>query len=134
MRISAQEIARALVDSLVTNDGISSDDACDSAMALVHEKCPSVTRRMFLKLVEREVRRHDSIAAGMLAVPHEHSLKAEVIAPLLAKKTGKVVHLDRKVEPELIGGAVLLLDHRRIDCSVQGALRDLLHMCLQPLD
>lgn len=134
MRITPQEIARALVDSLVSNKTLSADDACDSAMALLHEKCPSTTRRIFLKLVEREVKRHNAITAGMLAVPNEHSLKTETIAPLLAKKTGKIIHLDRKIEPELIGGAALLIDHQRIDCSIQGALKNLLQMCLQPLD
>lgn len=132
MRITAQEIARALVDALLTD--VSPDDACDSALALLHEKCPSTTRRMFLKMVEREVKRHDSVAASMLAVPHERDLKINDIAPLIAQKTGKVVHMDRKVEPELIGGAVLLIDHKRLDASVQGALRHLLQACLQPLE
>jgi F0F1-type ATP synthase delta subunit len=89
---------------------------------------------MFLKIVEREVKRHGAITAGMLAVPHEKAIKTEDIAPLIAQKTGKMVHMDRKVEPELIGGAVLLVDHRRLDASVQGALRHLLQMCLQPLE
>jgi F0F1-type ATP synthase delta subunit len=133
MKITPQDIARALIDSIL--DGkTDADAACDGALALLHEKCPGTTRKIFLKIVEREVKRHGAIAAGMLVVPNEHSLKTEHITPHLAQKTGKTVYLDRKIEPELIGGAVLLVDHRRLDASVQGALRSLLQMCLQPLD
>lgn len=134
MRITPKDIARALVDSVESQQGISADEACDSAMQFLHKKCPGSSRRQFLKLVEREVLSRGTTSAGMLVVPHGHSLKAEVITPHLEKKSGKTVHLERKVEPELIGGAVLLVDHRRIDCSIQGALQNLLRMCLQPLD
>ena len=34
---------------------------------------------------------------------------------------------------EIIGGAILLVNHRRIDCSVKGALSALLRACLEPL-
>ena len=133
MKITPRDIARALIDSILDGD-MNVDAACDSALALLHEKCPGTTRKNFLKILEREVKRHGGIAAGMLVVPHEHAITTEQIAPHLAEKTGKTIHLDRKVEPALIGGAVLLVDHRRLDASVQGALRHLLQMCLQPLE
>ena len=134
MRMTPKHIARALVDSFVTSGTVSVDDACDSALALLHQKCPGTSRRVFMKIVERELLARGAHAEGMLVVPTEHSLQAAHIEPHLSKQTGKTIHLDRKVEPELIGGAVLLVDHRRIDCSIQGALHRLLHTCLAPLD
>ncbi len=133
MRIRPKDIARALVDSVASSTGVAADAACDSAIHLLHQKCPGTTRRAFFKMVEREVLRRGAHSAGMLVVPHEHALKSEHIATHFKEK-GKPVHLERMVEPEIIGGAVLLVDHRRIDCSIQGALHALLKICLQPLD
>lgn len=134
MRVTPADIARSLVDSVSGDGTLSVDAACDSALTLLHRKCPGTPKREFFKLVEREVLARGAHSAGMLVVPDETSIASEHIAPHLEKRTGKPVSLDRKVEPEIIGGAVLLLDHRRIDCSIQGALHSLLHMCLQPLE
>lgn len=134
MRTTPKDIARALVDSMETTPAASTDDACLSAILLLKRSCPGFPPRLFLKIVEREVLRRGNASSGLLVVPNETSLRAETIAPLLAAKSGKTVSIDRAVEPELIGGAVLLVDHRRIDCSVQGALAALLRECLQPLD
>jgi hypothetical protein len=134
MRIHPKDIARALVDSVASQREMAPDAACDSAIQLLHKKCPGTSRRIFFKLVEREVLSRGAHSAGMLVVPHDHAASSEHIATHLKEKTGKAVHLERMVEPELIGGAVLLVDHRRIDCSIQGALHTLLRMCLQPLD
>ena len=133
MRTRPKDIARALVDSVSSSAGVAPDVACDSAIELLHRKCPGTTRRAFFKLVEREVQRRGAHSAGMLVVPNEHALQSEHIATHF-KEHGKSVHFERMVEPEIIGGAVLLVDHRRIDCSIQGALHALLKICLQPLD
>ena len=134
MRKHPKDIARALVDACSDSQGLSVDDACTSAIVLLKQSCPGTTCREFLKLVEREIRKKGITASGLLFVPNDHSLKAETIEPLLAEKMGKSVHIERKTEPELIGSAVLLVDHRRIDCSIQGALAALLRTCLLPLD
>lgn len=134
MNITPRDIARSLIDAAAASPQVSVDDVCDSAVRLLKRSCPGTTRRTFLKLVEREVKRRGKTSSGLLLVPDERSLKAETIRPLLQAKTGKTVHIDRTVEPELIGGAVLFIDHRRIDCSIQGALVSLLRTCLQPLD
>ncbi len=134
MKISPKDIARSLVDSLASSETLSIDDACDSAIALLKSSCPGVPLRKFIEIVEREVRRKGLSMSAMLVVPSEHSLSSAVIAPLLEAKAGKKVHVDRMVEPELIGGAVLLMEHRRIDCTIQGALATLLRSCLQPLE
>ena len=133
MKIHPKDIARSLVDSLAAGN-VSADEACDSAIVLLKRSCRGVPLRRFIQLVEREVKRRKLSTSALIAVPNEHSLKAETIIPLLQAKTGKTVHLDRMIEPELIGGAVLLVDHRRIDCSIQGALAALLRSCLQPLE
>ncbi len=134
MRLKPKDIARSLVDTVAVSPHVSVDNACLSAITLLKRSCPGITNREFLRLVEHEVKKQGATASGLLVVPTEHSLKSESIAPLLAEKTGKTVHLERSVEPELIGGAVLLIDHRRIDCSIQGALATLLRTCLLPLD
>jgi hypothetical protein len=133
MKITPRDIARALVDSMAsaTADPV---QACDSAIVLLHRTNPGFTGRAFSKLVAREIRRRGDSAAGLLIVPNDRSLSAEHLRPLLEKKAGRTVALDRTTDPDLIGGAVLHIDHRRIDCSIQGALHALLKTCLQPLD
>ncbi len=134
MRITPKDIARALVDSILETPDVSADDACDSAIAYLHKMCPGVPPRAFLKLVEREMKRRGETSSALLIVPNEHSLSSKTIAPLLAAKTGRKVMLERKTDPDLIGGAIILVDHRRIDCSIKGALEALLQECLQPID
>lgn len=134
MRIKPKDIARSLLDSVETSPNVSMDDACESALRLLRRSCPGVRPRDFAKLVERELKKRGETSSALLVVPNDKSLKSEAILPLLEKKTGKAIHLERNVEPDLIGGAVLLVEHRRIDCSIQGALAALLKICLQPLD
>ena len=135
MRTTPKDIARSLVDSIIdASDTLSLDDACDSAIALLKRLCPGVTLRAFVILVEKEMKRRGKESAGLLVVPHEHSIAADTIAALLSAKAKKPVAIDRKTDADLIGGAVLLVEHRRIDCSIQGALQALLKTCLQPLE
>ncbi len=134
MKIHPKDIARSLVEAIAASPQTNVDDACMSALALLKRTNPGVHMRDFVKIVERALRKQGTTSSGLLVVPHEHSLKAETIVPLLSAKTGKTVHIDRKTDPELIGGAVLLIEHRRIDCSIKGALESLLRTCLQPLD
>ena len=134
MRIRPKDIARSLVDSMEQNPAMHADEACESAIRLLKSKCPGVTFRQFVKLLERELKKRGSISSGLLVVPNEHSISAETVGALLKEKSGKTVRIERATDPELIGGSVLLVDHRRIDCSIQGALANLLKTCLQPLD
>ena len=133
MRVTPKDIARSLVDTLVASTSVDADTACESALALLRQRCPGVTPRSFVRLVERELRRRGTAGAGMLVVPREDSIAASALEPQLTSKIGKPVHLEREVHPELIGGAVLLVEHRRIDCSVQGALAELHRLCMLPL-
>lgn len=134
MRITPTDIARSLVDVFGDTRGATPADACDSAIGLLKQRCPGVSLRTFARIVEREIRRRKLTSSALLVVPTDRSFTAKTITPLLEAKTGKTVHVDRAVEPELIGGAVLLIEHRRIDCSIQGALAMLLRDCLEPLD
>ena len=134
MKITPRDIARSLVDAIATSPELDVDEACMSAILLLRKRCPGITPRMFVRLVEREVKRQGTTSLGLLVVPHEHSISAETIQPLIAKKSDRAVHIDRMTNPDLIGGAVLLVEHRRIDCSVQGALAMLLKTILQPID
>ena len=133
MKIHPKDIARSLIDS-IASASVPVEHACDSAIALLKRACPGVSLREFAKVVEREVNKRKLSSSALLVVPHEHAIKADAIEPLLSAASGKKVRIDRNVEEELIGGAVLLVDHRRIDCSIQGALAALLRSCLQPLD
>jgi hypothetical protein len=132
MRTRPADIARALVDEVIASPA-AADDACASALQMLKKKCPGFPRREFVKLVEREMKRRGGQASGLLIVPNQRTIKAETIGALVSKQTGTTVTLSEKVDPDLIGGAVLLMDHRRIDASVQGALRELLEACLEPI-
>jgi hypothetical protein len=133
MRTRPADIARALVDH-AEKEPATLDAACVSALELLKRTSPGFGRRQFLKLVEQEMKRRGDLSSGMLVVPRENSLTSEHVGPLVGKLTGKPVTLQRKIDPDVIGGAVLLVDHKRIDASVQGALRELLQTCLEPLE
>ncbi len=134
MRISVNDIAKALVDSVETNPELPVVDACETALHMLRDHAPGVPPRVLLAKVDREMRRRGHTSTGLLVVPHEKSLKADMLAPLLEAQTGKRVALERATDPSLIGGAVLLVDHMRVDYSVKAALQNLLHICLQPLE
>lgn len=133
MRTRPADIAKALLEQ-VERDPASADAACQSSLLLLKRTAPGFPRRQFVKLVEREMRRRGEEASGLLIVPRLHVLKREQLGTLVTKTTGKPVRMDKKIDPDIIGGAVLLIDHHRIDASVQGALRELLRVCLQPLE
>ena len=133
MKVTPRIIACAFIDAIEKSPE-EADSICDATIALLKQHCPSVHLRDFVKVTEKEVKRRGDVSGGMLVVPHEKSMSTEVIAKQLEKASGKTIELDRKIDPELIGGAVLLIDHIRIDSSVQGALQALLRECLQPLD
>ncbi len=134
MRTKPAQIARALVDQAEA-DPSSVDQACAVALELLRSTSPGYAKRSFLKLVEQEMRRRGEQASGLLIVPNTRTVKSEHVGKLVSKSSGKQnVRIDERIEPNLIGGAVLLIDHRRIDCSVQGALRELLQTCLEPLE
>lgn len=133
MKITPRDIARALIASIEATPALA-DQICDGAIALLKKYCPSVTLRDFVKIADKELRRHGVISSGMLVVPHERAISADVVAKQFSAVSGHSINIERKIDPSLIGGAVFLVDHRRIDSSVQGALQTLLKQCLLPLD
>ncbi len=134
MRIRPIHVARSLIDTVESTPDIDVGEACVEAFRLLRARCPGMPPRQFVALVEREAKRRGSVMSGMLFVPTDPSMKAEIVEKALTQKSGTTVHVDRAVEPELIGGAVLFLEHRRLDSSVQGALRALLNSFLEPLE
>ncbi len=126
MRMTPKNIAHALIDSIASSPEISVDAACESAIQLLKKRCPGVSLRDFLKCVEREMRRKHHQPEGLLIVPNAKSISAEKLVPLLSEKSGAPVHLEQKIDPDIIGGDILLVEHKRIDCSIQGALQSLL--------
>ncbi|HRH93546.1 MAG TPA: F0F1 ATP synthase subunit delta [Candidatus Peribacteria bacterium] len=133
MRIKPADIAKALVDEVIASPA-SADAACLGALQMLKKKCPGFLRRDFVKLVDREMRTRGDQASGLLIVPNAHSIKADAVGGIVTKHSGIPVNLTEKIDPDLIGGAVLVMDHRRIDASVQGALRELLQTCLEPIN
>jgi F0F1-type ATP synthase delta subunit len=131
MRILPHNIAKALIDAV--ENGTPVDDACEGALQMLHEHCRGTSMRQFLLMVERELKKRGSHSSGLLIVPHETSIKAETVAKQLSEKSDKHVPIERAIDPSLIGGAVLHVDHTRIDASIKGALHTLLQLCLQPL-
>ncbi len=133
MRTRPIDIARALVDH-AEKEPATLDDACAGALVLLKRIAPGYSKRVFLKTVEREMKRRGDRSSGMIIVPRDNTLTSEYVGAAVAKATGKQVSLGRKVDPDIIGGAVVLVDHHRIDASVQGALQELLRTFLEPLN
>lgn len=48
-----------------------------------------------------------------------------VLVDKVAKSTGKIVELEEKVDPTLIGGYILTVGDRQLDCSVKSQLQQL---------
>jgi len=134
MRISVNDIAKALVDSLEKDPHIDLLEACEGALTMLRTHNPGVPPRVLLAKVEREMRHRGHTSTGLIVVPHEKAMPSKHLEELLSKTTGKQVTLERATDPSLIGGAVLLVDHMRVDYSVKAALQTLLNICLQPLD
>ncbi len=127
------DIVKACID-LIEKSPDQADAICDGGIALLKKHCPSFSFRNFVKLVEKYLRRRGDVTGGMLIVPNEHSLSVTGVSELFSAQSTRKINFDRKIDPDLIGGAVVLVDHRRIDSSVQGALQMLLKNCLLPLD
>lgn len=58
------------------------------------------------------------------AVPLDSNLRDE-FSQLVAKKTGKTIQLEEKVDPSLIGGFVLTIGDTQIDDSIKSSLQRL---------
>lgn len=130
MRILPKDIAKALVDSVEAGTPV--DAAIGSALEMLRLHCLGTSRSQFLSLVEKEMRRQGRSSSALLIVPHDTSISAEDVQKQLTAK-GRKIPVERATDPSLIGGAVLHVDHTRIDSSVRGALETLLQLCLQPL-
>ena len=61
---------------------------------------------------------------AVLITASEADIKTEkLILEMVTKRTGSTVELEKKIDPELIGGFVLELDNLRWDASLSGELK-----------
>lgn len=131
MKVSPHAIALALVDMTSPPYDVPYEDACDTAIRLLHDKCPGYPLRSFAGLVAKALRKKgavSSIGALRTAIP----ASAET-ADAVGEALGEHVDLHVSTDEELIGGAVLLLGDLRIDNSVSTALEHLLSTFQEPL-
>lgn len=78
--------------------------------------------RMLLSFIERYRVENDIKVGRIVTASHSEGLRDRLEA-IFQDKTGAVVHLEEKVDPEIIGGFVFELDGYRVDASVDGHLK-----------
>ena len=72
----------------------------------------------------RMYREEHRILNAVLITASEADIKTEkLILEMVTKRTGSTVELEKKIDPELIGGFVLELDNLRWDASLSGELK-----------
>jgi F-type H+-transporting ATPase subunit delta len=69
-------------------------------------------------------RRGEVLATVLSAVPMEKA-QADLIHAIVSKRLGRVVVLDNKVDPSLIGGFQVFYENRVLDFSLKGRLQRL---------
>ncbi len=81
----------------------------------------------FLHNIIEEFRERVAVARGIIvarivtAVPLDEAMRTDLIAKLQAK-TGKTIVLDEKVDPDILGGMIVILGDQIIDGSVRHSL------------
>lgn len=133
MKITSSIIARTLVDAADTQDVSALPELCDAALVILRKRCPYVPLRTFFVQVERLVRRRQGDRIAILSTPKGSSPQAGDVLSALKAALGKPVSLEEVANPDLIGGAVILLGELRIDRSVRRALADLHAVCMEPI-
>jgi len=83
-----------------------------------------------LKLLIGVIERHNKkVTARVLSAAPYDEKQAESLKKILSKKLDKIVELDLKVDPSIIGGPYIHVDGYYIDWTVKKRLRDLtIHM------
>ncbi len=132
MTLSPLDIAEALVD-LATSKKVTHEEACDSALALLHRECPGASPVAFMALVHSIIRKRDQEMAGMLSTPTGESTSAETIHKDLQTALGSKIDLEQKADDSLLGGAIVSVNDTRVDASVKNALQQLEELCTKPI-
>ena len=123
MKYSAKDIARALAD-MAGETHLSTH--VDDALRLLREHNPGRSVRSFPTLVERALRRAGKEVSATLVTPTgDAGATASHIQKTLQDILKKEVHLTQTAEPEMIGGAVLMVGDELYDLSIPGALENL---------
>ena len=78
--------------------------------------------RMLLSFIE-QYRKENNIKVGRLVRASCADGVRERLEDVFQDKTGAQVHLDEKVDPEIIGGFIFELEGYRVDGSVNGQLK-----------
>ena len=78
--------------------------------------------RMLLSFIE-QYRRENNIKVGRIVTASCSDGVRERLEEVFQDKTGAQVHLDEKVDPEIIGGFIFELEGYRVDGSVNGELK-----------
>ena len=128
----SQELARALKNPLISKDKKA------SVLAALAAKADPVTlqalqtvaeqgRAELLPKIAQALRAKLAASKGELIAEVEsaRALPASVqkqLAESLSKATGKVVHLNLKENPELLGGVAVQIGSQRLDASLSAAL------------
>ncbi len=131
MKLTPADIAEALID-LLESKAVSAEEACDTALQMLHRDCPSASPGAFLALVVRVLRKRRDAHAGVLRTATV-SEAPKSMQQELQQAFGKAVDLEAKTDASLIGGAILDVNDTRIDASVKRALEDLHELYSKPV-
>lgn len=78
--------------------------------------------RMLLSFIEKYRIANEIKVGRIVTASHSEGLRDRLEA-IFHDKTGSVVHLEEKIDPNIIGGFVFELDGYRVDASVDGNLK-----------
>lgn len=89
-------------------------------MLLIRRRHSRMLPKIFAACDRKVLERNGAVAVRITTA---HSQNAEQISAMLQTTLGNPVVLDHRVDPSLIGGAVIRVGDRRIDGSIAAALR-----------
>lgn len=121
MKINAKEIAKLLIEQ---TDGVSKDDCAKivkDTISLLAKKKLIFNSRTIIANIHKEWKAHYGISSVKIVSAHQlTSVAKNQLNDLVAG-----ADLYERVEPQLIGGAIIRVDDTRLDGSITGSLQRL---------
>lgn len=124
MKMTATDIARALIDTCSEIQQSEFPDAVEAAVDLLRKNGLGKAVRTFPRLVRRTLEKKYGVLYVELTVPSGDETKNDILLAL-SEALGKSIELTVNTDPSLIGGALLRVGDERIDASVRGEVERL---------
>ncbi len=120
MKISAEDIARALIETCQGLTEKQCAEAADAALEALRKNGLTRAVRTFPRVVRREMERQGTVFAELTTPSHDS--EAEGIRAALESALKKKVSLSCRHDSSILGGAILQVRDDRYDASVRGSL------------